>query len=344
MSTARSVTLAVRAVRPGLAVSSSSYENLRVLQVVTDLPLPTVRRLGHTVPIAADDELLLRREERAQHRRAVSLAIDEVGDGRVPCHRKRAPGCHCVGGSDAVLSGGPGPLQTTLPEMTPNTQYTFRICAKNATGVSTGATATLFLNSAAAPEVEGVAAASATATSALVTWQYAGPGKFRVTTSTAAPPARCGLGTTTSNTQLTLSGLTPNSTYFVRVCALNNDTQPRATAGVVASFTTPQQPSDFTITGPNVITLGLFGNNPYMATITWTASNFATQGYYVALGTSPTCAVTYWDTLAGAASTSAGVPLVNLAPTVYVCVLARGAGNTTRPATNNGRTVATVQP
>lgn len=267
---------------------------------------------------------------------AVSYLVTSATGSTVPA--ASCAGGQAVAGTELVISG-----------LTLGTRYNLRVCAKNGNPVpdiTTGATVVRYLSSPPAPEVLDLTTANTQARTLSFTWSSANgaAGKYRVSFGAALPAVGCPGGTETTQTTASFSGLTPSTTYRLRICAMNGDSEPLVTDGMTIAAKTSALPADFTITGPSTINKYLVPGQAFMTTITWTDSSFASQGFVASIGTTPTCAVTYFSGTTGVGVTKLGVPLLNLPSTVYICVVAKGAAGGLKPASNNGMTAAVLSP
>ena len=117
-----------------------------------------------------------------------------------------------------------------------------RVCAANGNPVpdlSAGLTTFVFMNSPAAPEPTNLQVTGIGTDEATVTWASGGGSTtgFRFAVQQGAAPTTCGDMGTTGTTRF-LNSLDDNTTYGVRVCAVNGDAVPLVSTGATTSFTT----------------------------------------------------------------------------------------------------------
>jgi len=142
-------------------------------------------------------------------------------------------------GGAAVVSSDTYNLSLSSSQLAANTAYYFRIAGLNKDGAATAYTAPSGTSTLTAqPAFSGFAG---TATGAMTfSWTAAGnpPGTlYRVLSSVAPDPLNPGgspvVSSDTYNLSLSTAGLVPNTTYYFRVAARNND-------GVLSAFVSPQ--------------------------------------------------------------------------------------------------------
>lgn len=234
-------------------------------------------------------------------------------------------------------------------ELIDQTQYDFlnigldqsialRFCSVNSNPTpqtSRGIASVFYVHTVGAQDVVNIRAANISQTSADIVFSNSDPNAkgFVLEFSTSPTKPNCPSSSTFSTSTVFSRGfLEPNINYYARVCSLNGDKTPLASAGVEVQFKTLAFPDAFQISGPLVITL----NDGKPDFVTWFRSGFATNGYIVELAVDSTCRVTYYSTTAGPSQTSLQLPLLNLpVGTVAICILAR-KGSTFLPPTNNG--------
>ena len=139
--------------------------------------------------------------------------------------------------------------------LTTNTQYSFRVCAindKTTPEVSTGVTVsgTTLTNTAPPPNPTALTVTPNSVSAITLSWTSGGGSTvdYRISYQLGATsPANCATGTTISQTLISgtshqVTGLTTNTQYSFRVCAINGKTTPDVSTGVTVSGTTLQAP------------------------------------------------------------------------------------------------------
>ncbi|PKM98533.1 MAG: hypothetical protein CVU79_02590 [Elusimicrobia bacterium HGW-Elusimicrobia-3] len=149
----------------------------------------------------------------------------------------------------AVVSSDTYNLSLTSSSLAANTAYYFRIAGINKAGVTTAYTASRGTSTLAGQPV--FSGFSGTGTDAM-TFAWAVDGNpagtlYRVLSSVAPDPLSPGASPVASsdtyNLSLSTSGLAPNTTYYFRAAALNNDGVLTAWTATQANPTLPQAPS-----------------------------------------------------------------------------------------------------
>jgi mono/diheme cytochrome c family protein len=161
--------------------------------------------------------------------------------------------------SDSLISG----TTHQVTGLSANTQYSFRVCAindKTTPEVSSGVTVsgTTLTNTAPPPNPTALTATPKSVSAITLSWT-SGAGStvdYRISYQLGpTAPATCAAGTLISESAISgtshqVTGLTTNTQYSFRVCAINDKTTPEVSSGVTVSGTTLQTPPP-----PNGVTL-----------------------------------------------------------------------------------------
>jgi hypothetical protein len=190
------------------------------------------------------------------------------------------------------------------------TMYSFLICAINGNATpeaSSGVSTVLSTLQSAPPNPTGPTATAATATTVSLSWTSGGGSTvdYRISyQSGASAPADCASGTTISEASVTgdhnhtVTGLTSDTQYSFRICAINGNATPDVSSGVTASATPQAAPPD--PTGPSATAASSSQIN-----LSWTSGGGTTADYrisYASGGTAPADCAT--DTTISASSIS----------------------------------------
>ncbi len=179
--------------------------------------------------------------------------------------------------------------------LTHETQYSFRICAINANAtpnVSSGVTATATTQGQAAPSEPTSPSATANSDVQITLAWTSGGGTtagYRIAHQTGATaPVDCASGTqipsgSISGTSHAVSGLTHETQYSFRICAINANATPNVSAGVTTSATTQSQAAPNEPTSPTATP-----NSSSQMTLDWTSGGGTTAGYRIAYSTGAT--------------------------------------------------------
>jgi hypothetical protein len=123
-----------------------------------------------------------------------------------------------------VGAAGANATSSTITGLSPNTQYTFRVCAVNGAflGCSTTTTFATTLPQASLAPPSGLKASNITANSISLTWVDNSSGETGFRIELMVNGVFASMGTTAANAQnFTITGLRPNTAYQFRVCALS---------------------------------------------------------------------------------------------------------------------------
>ena len=190
----------------------------------------------------------------------------------------------------------------TLTNLMPGTTYNFDVVSSNVNGLSSTSTNSTLQTTGTAPGpvITSVAASSITSGSALITW---------TTDQASTSVVNYGASTTSSPTlvtshSVTLSGLTPNTTYTFSVTSVNAGSV--STSSSSYSFTT----STPNATAPVISYVAYWGITSSGITISWSTN--VPSNTSVAYGT--TNALTSVTPVQTALSNSHGVTVTNLLP------------------------------
>jgi phosphodiesterase/alkaline phosphatase D-like protein len=243
-------------------------------------------------------------------------------------------------GSQSAGSGGTSqPVSQTVTGLEPNTTYYVQVLATNATGTTSGSVLS-FRTSSVGPQVSTAPASSLTGSSAVLNGSVNPENSSTTYSSTYSPNAgmtgasttgsqSAGSGSTSQPVSQTVTGLEPNTTYYVQVLATNGT---GTTNGSVLSFRTssigPQvstAPAS-SLTGSSAVLNGSVNPENSSTTYSFTYSPNADMSGASATGTQS----------AGSGGTSQPVSqtVTGLEPntTYYVQVLAtNGTGTSTGP-------------
>ncbi len=153
-----------------------------------------------------------------------------------------------AGGGDPV-----GPLESTLPAVSVRglsigETYSVAVTVRDAAGNETVASNTGTFSKIAPPDPVSPSATAVSGAVINLGWTSAGgsTADFRIAYQTGAvAPASCNVGTVISETAIngnshSVDGLAGETQYSFRICAINSDTTPGASAGVIVSATTLQ--------------------------------------------------------------------------------------------------------
>lgn len=189
----------------------------------------------------------------------------------------------------ATLLGNTASLNYNVTGLTTSTSYTFKVVAKNAGGSSTGVTVNATTIASAPNPVTNLVAGTVTSNSVPVSWTYTNGtdavANFEVAYSSdggSTYTVSSGL-VNPSSTSYTVTGLTPSTSYTIRVVAIDASSN-RSTAVTVSTTTAASA-------APNPVTnLAVGTMNPSTVPLTWTAPSggSAVADYEVAYSTDGT--------------------------------------------------------
>lgn len=189
----------------------------------------------------------------------------------------------------ATLLGNTGSLNYNVTGLTASTSYTFKVIAKNAGGSSTGVTVNATTIASAPNPVTNLVAGTVTSNSIPITWSYTN-GTDAVANFEVAFSSNGGSSYTVSSslvnpssTSYTVTGLSPSTSYMIRVVAIDASSN-RSTAVTVTATTAAAA-------APNPVTnLAVGTMNPSTVPLTWTAPSggSAVADYEVAYSTDGT--------------------------------------------------------
>lgn len=175
----------------------------------------------------------------------------------------------------------------TITGLTAGTQYSFRVCAVNGNptpDLSSGVTVSATTLQAAPPNPTGPTATPFSTTRIDLSWTSGGgsTADYRISyQSGATAPATCAAGTTISESSVTgtshsVTGLTANTQYSFRICAINSNGTPDVSSGVTVTATTlvvaPNQPTGLVVFAPGDTQVDL----------SWSSGGGTTSGYIIA--------------------------------------------------------------
>ncbi len=174
-----------------------------------------------------------------------------------------------------------------LSTLTAGTQYSFRVCAINANAVpdvSSGTTVTATTLFAAPPNPTGLTLTINSTTQITLSWTSGGgtTSGYRIAyQSGATAPEICALGTTIDESSIVgtskaISGLSMGTQYSFRVCAINANTTPDVSSGVIGTaitlYSAPPDPTGLSATVKSTMQI----------TLSWTSGGGTTAGYRIA--------------------------------------------------------------
>jgi hypothetical protein len=207
-------------------------------------------------------------------------------------------------GSNSNLNNN---LQTshsvTLSGLTPGTTYDFVVVSTNSSSVTSTSTNYTFATTAVAPVISAVASGSITSTSAIITWttdqSSSSQVNYGITTGYGSSSALS--GTLVTSHSITLTGLTPGTTYDFDVVSTNGSSLTATSTNY--SFTT-------TAVAPVISAVSSSSITSTSAIITWTtdqaSSSQVNYGTSLSYGSS--------STLSSSLVTSHSVTLTGLTP------------------------------
>jgi hypothetical protein len=210
----------------------------------------------------------------------------------------------------------------TLSGLTPNSVYDFDVVSANSAGTSSTSPNSTFMTGAPAPPViSGVTASNLTGNSATISWttdqQTVGQLNYG---TTAAYGFSQSATTLAMNQAVTLTGLTPGTTYYYQIIATTSAGTSSTASGYV--FTTPSASA----TPPTVGYVAFWGINNTGITISWSTDVNANTA--VAYGTTPALGQIYTNTSASYNSTTNhGVVLTGLTPGTTYYFVAQSTGS-----------------
>jgi len=227
----------------------------------------------------------------------------------------------------------------TVANLTPGQTYLFQVRAVDPNGLETVAPAAAMnlpgFGSAILAPPSGVTATNPTGTSLTVTWAATpGAASYRVAVSTNPNgPFTTAAGGTVTGTTATITGLTPNTTYYIQVIAMDNagnQSTPSITA-TASSGPTVAAPTNVSVTAVTSTT----------ATLTWTAApNAATYRVTISLALSGP-----YSTATVTNSSSTGATVTGLSPSTpyfFQVYAVDNAGNQSLPS-NTANAITTSQ-
>ena len=201
---------------------------------------------------------------------------------------------NCASGTQ-IGAGSISGTSHAISGLTHETEYSFRICAINANATpiaSSGVAVTATTNSQAAPpNPTGLAATVDSDSQITLNWNSGGgtTADYRIAYQTGATaPANCASGTqigegAVSGTSHAVTGLTHETEYSFRVCAINANAAPNVSSGVVVTGTTDSQ-----VAPPNPTGLGITVNSDSQVTLNWNSGGGSTSDYRISYQTGST--------------------------------------------------------
>ncbi len=141
---------------------------------------------------------------------------------------------------------------------------------------------------AAPPNPTGPGSTANSSVQITVTWASGGgtTASYKIAYQTGSTPADCNSGTITTSSvaSKSITGLTPNTQYYFRICALNGNGTPDVSSGVVTNVTTLQAaPPDPTVSLP-----GTTIDSSTQITVAWTSGGGSTASFKIAYQTGST--------------------------------------------------------
>ncbi|MEY4631794.1 MAG: hypothetical protein RIQ81_1914, partial [Pseudomonadota bacterium] len=194
--------------------------------------------------------------------------------------------------SESLITG----TSHSVTGLTAGTQYSFRICAINANttpDASSGVTATATTFQAAPPNPTGATATPVTSTRVDLAWTSGGGSTvdYRITyLSGTTPPVNCSSGTTILESSITgtshsVTGLSADTDYSFRICAINGNATPDVSNGVTVSGKPNSDPPDPTSPSATV-------DSSSQITLSWTSGGGTTTDYRISYQTGATAPAT----------------------------------------------------
>jgi hypothetical protein len=175
----------------------------------------------------------------------------------------------------------------TLTGLTPGTTYNYDVFSANASSTSaTSSNFTFATTAASAPVISAVTATSITTTSATITWttDQASSSQVNYGTTTAYGSQSTLNASLVTSHSVTLTGLTPGTTYDYDVVSVNGSSTSATSANFTFATTTPAPPVISAVTSSGITST--------TATITWTtdqpASSRVAYGTTTSYGTQST--------------------------------------------------------
>ncbi len=226
----------------------------------------------------------------------------------------------------------------TLTGLTPGTTYDYAVMSANSNGnTSTSANFTFVTTASQPPAISSVSAGALTTTSATITWTTdqasSSQAKYGTTTSYGSTSSLNSSLTTTHS--VTLTGLTPGTTYDYAVMSANSNGNTSTSANFTFVTTASQPPVISSVSTSAITTTS--------ATITWTTDQASSsQAKY---GTTTSYGST--STLNSSLTTTHSVTLTGLTPGTtydYAVISANSNGNASTSANFTFVTTASQPP
>ena len=194
--------------------------------------------------------------------------------------------CSGAGGATLIDASAITGTSLTVTSLASGTQYSFRVCAIDAnppTTVSGGvikSATTLSL-----PPSDPLSLTAITATPSLIQLSWVNGGGstagYRIAYRTGSDPGDCLTGTVINENDISattyqISGLSPNTTYYFRLCAVNTNPTPDVSVGISATATT------YLALPPDPAALSATVVSPSEIDLSWSSGGGTTAGYRIA--------------------------------------------------------------
>ena len=188
---------------------------------------------------------------------SITLAWTALGSAVTDYELRYSTNPDPSGGTAVTVANNGSPY--TVTGLSANTRYYFQLRARNATGLSAAAGPINALTLPAQPQDFAIQPGSVQATQVTVQWSGTSPNPDDYTLRYSTDPGLAGASSLTPGggaTNQSVSGLTPNTTYYFQLVANNATGASQATA-IISQLTLPAAPTGLTVSDVTTTSLKL---------------------------------------------------------------------------------------